>query len=282
MSTYMSAFQKRRPFEMEYRLRRTDRQYRWVLDKGVPSFSPEGAFMGYLGSAVDVTELRFARQAIEQESAYLKLLVDLLLAVNESRSPAKSFQACLDHICAKMGWPLGHVYFRASDARRCLRSSLTWHVRDRARYAPLIRITEELALPPGSELPGEAVLSQKPVWARTGAVLPQFPRAAVAFHLGIKSAIAVPVLNGHEVAFVMEFGLETSRRPEPKVFTILSTIASQVGRILEGKQAVQELELSEKRYRAFFEKTTVGAGQTTLAASPATRGVSSWAESSRT
>ena len=264
MDTYMKAFRGGLPFEMEYRLRRADGQYRWVLDKGVPYFSPQRAFMGFLGSAVDVTERRSAQQAIEQESAYLKLLVDLLLAVNEARSPAKAFQACLDNICTKMKWPLGHVYFRGSDARRCLRSSLTWHVEDRNRYSPLIRITEELVLPAGSELPGAAVLSRKPLWVRTNAIRPQFPRAAVAFHLGIKSALAVPVMNGEEVAFVMEFGLETSRRPDPKVFTIMSTIASQVGRVLEGKRTRQELALSEQRYRAFFETAPVGAGQTTL------------------
>ena len=264
MNTYLNAFRERQPFAMEYRLRNAGGQYRWVLDQGVPYFSPQGNFKGYLGSAVDVTERRAAQQAVEQESAYLKLLLDLLLAVNEARSPAKAFQACLDHICAIMKWPLGHVYFRSSDARRRLRSSLAWHVRDRVRYAPLMRITEETALPPGSELPGMAVLSRKPMWARTVGGRAQFPRGAVASHLGIQSALAVPVQSGDEVAFVMEFGLETSTRPDPKVFTIMSTIASQVGRILEGKKARQELELSERRYRAFFEKTTVGAGQTTL------------------
>lgn len=264
MATYMAAFSDRRPFEMEYRLRRADGQYRWVLDKGVPSFSPHGAFMGFFGSAVDVTEGRLAQQSVEQESAYLKLLLDLLLAVNEATSPAKAFQSCLDHICAKMKWPLGHVYSRSSDARRCLRSSSTWHAKDRARYARLIRISEELELPPGSELPGSVVLSRKPLWVRTGAVRHQFPRAAVAFDLGIKSALSVPVLSGDDVPFVMEFGLETSRRPDPKIFAIMTTIASQMGRVLEGKRTRRDLELSERRYRAFFEKTTVGAGQSTL------------------
>jgi len=264
LNTYMAAFPERRPFQVEYRLRRADGQYRWVLDKGVPSFSPQGAFMGFLGTAVDVTERRSAQQSAEQESAYLKLLLDLLLAVNEATSPANAFQACLEHICAKMKWPLGHVYSRSSDARRCLRSSLTWHAKDRARYAPLIRISEEVELPPGSGLAGSVVVSRKPLWVRTGGVRHQFPRAAVAFDLGIKSALAVPVLSGEDVPFVMEFGLETSRRPDPKIFAIMTTIASQMGRVLEGKRTRQELALSERRYRAFFEKTTVGAGQATL------------------
>src|SRR5437764_14096115 len=43
---------------MEYRLRRADGEYRWTFDKGVPRFLPGGAFAGYIGSCVDITELK--------------------------------------------------------------------------------------------------------------------------------------------------------------------------------------------------------------------------------
>lgn len=43
---------------MEYRFRRADGEYRWVLEKGVPRFAPGGAFAGYIGSCVDVTDLK--------------------------------------------------------------------------------------------------------------------------------------------------------------------------------------------------------------------------------
>jgi signal transduction histidine kinase len=48
---------------MEYRVRRRDGEYRWVLDQGVPRFNAD-AFAGYIGSCVDVTERKLAEEAL--------------------------------------------------------------------------------------------------------------------------------------------------------------------------------------------------------------------------
>ena len=53
---YMENFEKRQPFEMIYRLKRHDGEYRWIHDKGVPYFDDAGVFCGYIGSCLDVSE----------------------------------------------------------------------------------------------------------------------------------------------------------------------------------------------------------------------------------
>ena len=47
-----------RPFTLEYRARRADGHYRWVLDTGAPQLGPDGDFSGYVGSALDISERR--------------------------------------------------------------------------------------------------------------------------------------------------------------------------------------------------------------------------------
>jgi diguanylate cyclase (GGDEF)-like protein/PAS domain S-box-containing protein len=56
LAFYLEAFGQRKPFEMEYRLRRFDGEYRWINDRGVPYHDNEGVFLGYIGSCMDVTE----------------------------------------------------------------------------------------------------------------------------------------------------------------------------------------------------------------------------------
>jgi PAS domain S-box-containing protein len=64
LGTYTEAFDRRESFQMEYRLRRHDGEYRWLFDLGVPRFHPDGSFAGYIGSCVDVTERKLAEVAL--------------------------------------------------------------------------------------------------------------------------------------------------------------------------------------------------------------------------
>lgn len=56
LDTCVRAFDAREPFEVEYRMRRRDGEYRWVLDRASPRFAANGLFLGYAGVATDIDE----------------------------------------------------------------------------------------------------------------------------------------------------------------------------------------------------------------------------------
>jgi formate hydrogenlyase transcriptional activator len=63
VETYETSFDGRRPFSSEYRLRRRDGEWRWVLDNGAPNFA-DGEFAGYVGTCLDITEQKTALQEV--------------------------------------------------------------------------------------------------------------------------------------------------------------------------------------------------------------------------
>lgn len=56
LESYVQAFNFRTPYETEFRLRRQDGRFAWVLERGAPSFDSEGAFTGFIGFCLDITD----------------------------------------------------------------------------------------------------------------------------------------------------------------------------------------------------------------------------------
>lgn len=69
--TYTESFDRREPFTMQFRVRRYDGEYRWVLDRGIPRFNHDGSFAGYIGSCIDISENKLAEEALSTVSRRL-------------------------------------------------------------------------------------------------------------------------------------------------------------------------------------------------------------------
>jgi len=82
LRVFDNCFDERKPFEMEYRLRRYDGEYRWILDCGTPRFSAAGVFMGFIGSSIDITERKESERQLRQAHEELFELKNQLEAEN--------------------------------------------------------------------------------------------------------------------------------------------------------------------------------------------------------
>jgi len=116
LNTYLSAFNARQCFQIEYRLRRADGEYRWLLDKGMPRFTPNGNFAGYIGCCIDITELKQTNEELEKRVAERTTIVkqmnrQLVLEMadrqhfeDQLRQSEQMLQLVLDNIPQRVFW----------------------------------------------------------------------------------------------------------------------------------------------------------------------------------
>ncbi len=110
LDTCVRAFDAREPFCIEYRLRRHDGEYRWVLDRGVPRFGSDDSFQGYAGTLVDIDDRKRCEQelarALERERK-LRISVEessrlkdgfLATVLRDLRSPVQAIAAWARHL----------------------------------------------------------------------------------------------------------------------------------------------------------------------------------------
>ena len=84
LETYHSSFDARHRFEMEYRARRYDGEYRWILDRGVPRYVADGKFVGYIGFAIDITDRKRIQEKNYELVHHLRQRVKELTALHRA------------------------------------------------------------------------------------------------------------------------------------------------------------------------------------------------------
>ena len=95
---YVEAFDAHQPFEMEYRLRHHSGEFRWILDKGIPRFGPEGTFQGFAGACVDISDIVLARQsATERRDELERVVSERTASLQEAVSQMEEFSYSVSH-----------------------------------------------------------------------------------------------------------------------------------------------------------------------------------------
>lgn len=129
LEVFSRTFEAHEGFEIEYRLRRFDGEYRWILDKGIPLFTHNGTFRGYIGSCIDVTERREAqdtllkaeRRASEEYLELLSRIVPVAQTLGTARDLTSVYRALHEFVRASM--PCTAFFVSFYDPARALRTA---------------------------------------------------------------------------------------------------------------------------------------------------------------
>ena len=156
LDTSVLAFDERTPFEIEYRRRRRDGEYRWVLERAAPVYSADGVFLGYAGGCIDIDEQKRERhslaRALERERR-LRLATEessrlrhglTLSVLRELQPPTQAMAACAGQARAEL--PPGSEAARALEAIERKAGAQT-------------RVLSSLLDLAGAEEPGQPLLS---------------------------------------------------------------------------------------------------------------------------
>ncbi|MEZ5831287.1 MAG: MASE1 domain-containing protein [Dongiaceae bacterium] len=113
----------RQPFEIEYRLRRHDGEYRWVVHRAALRYAADGEYLGYIGSVIDITDRKLAEENARHLSHAQRLVIvgELSAAIaHEVRQPLSAILSnagAAEALLKSPGPPLDELQEIISDVR---------------------------------------------------------------------------------------------------------------------------------------------------------------------
>lgn len=119
LEAYEKATAQRTEFEIDYRLMRSDRSYRWVLNRAKPRYSVDGRFVGMIGSSIDISDRKRAEEILLENESRLQLLDAVGSTLSESLDYEQTLKRLTDLVVPRLADLCAvHIIESQSDVRR--------------------------------------------------------------------------------------------------------------------------------------------------------------------
>lgn len=192
------------------------------------------------------------RSSMTQSPArLLHLLAVVAATTNDLTRVDEAVSRALDEICRFAGWPIGHAYVVSGEGDS---SQHLWHVDDARRYAALCAGLEQIAV--GDGVIRRVLSAGAPAWVEDLRADPTLACAKEATAAGLRSAFAVPVLAGGQVAAVLGFYASEPMAADLEVLDWLQAVGAQLGRMAERARARELMRAEHARQRLLLEDST--------------------------
>jgi len=105
LDVYIAAFKARQSYELEFRLRRADGTYRWLVSIGVPRFTPDDQLADYIGICLDITERHAAEEALRLSRDQFAIILQGAADGITAQDPTGRLRYANDAAARMFGYP---------------------------------------------------------------------------------------------------------------------------------------------------------------------------------
>ena len=109
---FVEANAAEKPFRLEYRLRREDGTYRWAIDAATPRFGSDGAYLGYVGSVIDIDDRRETEDELRRAKTLLEAVMEAVPGVVYAKDREGRMLAANRGTVELVGKPLSEIIGR--------------------------------------------------------------------------------------------------------------------------------------------------------------------------
>ena len=191
-------------------------------------------------------------QMVERKRAEdeVRLFQSMTVAVGEADDLYSALEVVLRKVCESTGWLVGQAWMPGETGQ--LECMPAWHT-SVSSMESFRKTSLDMSFTPGSGLPGRVWTSKKPVWMRDVTHEGNFLRAQAASQADLQAGLGIPVMAGNDVIAVLEFFVREPRNEDKHLTGIVSSIAAQLGSMIEHKRAQEALRRSENQLRAIVD-----------------------------
>ncbi len=192
------------------------------------------------------------RRRVEEE---LRLLQELSLTIGEATSLDAAMVEALRRICEATGWEYGEAWV-PDPSGEILVDTPAWYSAD-PDFAPFQRAASGARFRKGDGLPGRVWQSARSEWLDDLHDDHLFKRATAASAAGFRTAVAVPILQEHEVAAVMTFFMRRRQEADQRLLALVAAAVAPLGPLVRQKRLQDALAVSEHRFRNLLEHVQI-------------------------
>jgi PAS domain S-box-containing protein len=242
---FNDSYGKREEFEMEYRLKTSLGDYRWVLNRGIPRYEGN-EFIGYIGSCIDI-------HSKKRTERYLRIQYSVSKSLTDSKNVNEAFKRIIENICTELEWDFGMVWLIEGDK---LRQSSLWaeNIKVVEEYSELFGVN--FTFEKGLGLPGRVWKNNRSTWIQDIEADNNLPRKRGLLQLGLKSGLGFPIV-GNDIIGVIECFNKTELTPKEDLLQILETVGRQIGSYIERKRVEEQLKDSHDELESRVKDRTI-------------------------